>query len=219
MSPPGNPGAYLSELAWSEKTGQISSAHNYEKLLSLANADTRKLNVNLHAYRKHGTIEVRGCTKKNSTSMEIDPNMPVRDLVFMQGILIKVLHETKNILLSGASPRDQIDVRPSEGLTEIVKEYVQDVFLLEIIHALGQRDSKRRMQTMDDIMKDKDLIAPETLQKIRESQASLLEGNPLARHFLAALEREDQWNSSSIEKKTLRRIHSLRSMADAGLSG
>lgn len=196
----------------------ISSARSYVELLSSANMKNRYFNVNLLAYAAYGTIEVRGFTKKNSDNMEVDPNLPVRDLVFMQEVLIKVLHDTRNVLLSGASPEDPIDVRPSTGLTEIVKEYVQDVFLLEIIHALGQRNAEMRVKTMEAVIQDKDLISSETLQKIRESQADLLERDPLAQHFLTVLHRDAPWNPSSVETPPLKRVNSLRSMADAVFS-
>ena len=196
----------------------ISNASNYLELLSAANAYDRIFNVNLMAYKIHKTIEVRGFTKKHSDNMEVDPNLPVRDLIFMQDVLIKVLHDTKDILLSGKSPDDSIRVRPSAGLPEIVKEYVQDVLLLEIIHALGQRNSEQRAKTMESIVEDKDLITSETLQKIRESQTDLVGRDPLAQHFLAALNSEVQWDPSFVGKKPLRRINSLRSMADAGFS-
>ncbi|HEX7636529.1 MAG TPA: amidoligase family protein [Noviherbaspirillum sp.] len=197
----------------------VSRARDYNELLSSANADNRYRNVNLTAYKKHRTIEVRGFTKKNSDSMEIDPNLPVRDLVFMQEVLIKVLHDTRHILLSGASPDDPIEVHPSAGLTEIAQEYVQDVFLLEALHALGQRDPERRVSTMEAMVQDKGLITADTLRKIRESQAALLEGDPLAQHFLDALNRDTEWNPSSfVERTPLKRTRSLRSMADAGLS-
>lgn len=218
----------------------ISSANNYKNLLlwarfgKLERAEIDELlmcdsddedepgasrhrcfNVNLEAYKKFGTIEVRGFTKKNSDNMEIDPNLPARDLIFLQEVLIKVLHDTKNVLLSGASPDDPIEVRPSAGLAEIVKDYVQDVFLLEIIHALGQRNPEKRVKTMEAIVKDKDLITSETLQKIREGQESLFEDDPSAQHFLAALSHHEQWNPASIKKELLKRKKSLRSMADA----
>ena len=197
----------------------ISNACSYQELLLSANVYTRDLNVNLEAYEKHGTIEIRGFTKKNSDDMEVDPNLPIRDLVFLQEVLIKSLDDMKGILLSGASPEDQIDVRPSKGLTEIVKEYVQDVFLLEILHALGQRDPERRMKTMHAIVKDKHFMTPDILRKIHESQASLLEGDPLAQHFLDALSPGGQWSPASFIKTPFRRLNSLRSMADAGFSG
>ena len=217
------PNGPMSENDLDKYYENVSSARDYEELLSSTDVDVndanaRRLNVNLIAYKKHGTIEVRGFTKKNSDHMEVDPNLPVRDLIFMQEALIKVLHDTKHILLSGVSPNDPIEVRPSTGLTEIVKEYVQDVFLLEIIHALGQRNPEQRVKTMEAIVEDTDLIASETLQKIRESQAALLEGDQLAQHFLTALNRDAQWNPSFVEGNPLKRINSLRSMADAGLA-
>ncbi len=207
----------------------ISSARDYDELALRSSsgkvennendpgAPDRYFNINLRAFQKHKTIEVRGFTKKNSDTMEIDPNLPVRDLIFLQEVLIKVLHETKNILLSGASPDAPIEVRPSAGLDEVVKGYVQDVFLLEIIHALGQRNSEKRVKTMAAIVKDKDLIESDTLQKIRESQKSLFDESPLAQHFLAALNGDEQWNPSSINKNLLKRTNSLRSMADVSL--
>jgi hypothetical protein len=197
----------------------ISGASDYEGLLLASNMDTRCFNVNLQAYAKHGTIEVRGFTKKNSGSMEIDPNLPVRDLIFMQDVLIKALHDSKQVLLSGASPEAAIETRPSEGLTELVSEYVQDVFVLETVHALGQRNPEKRVQTMDAIVKDKHLIAAETLQKIHEGHSALFADDPLAQHFHAALAGDEQWDPSSIEKKPLKRTDSLRSMADVALSG
>ena len=212
------PNGPMSENDLDKYYENVSSARDYEELLVLSDVNSRYLNINLLAYDKHGTIEVRGFTKKNSEHMEVDPNLPVRDLIFMQEALIKVLHDTKHILLSGVSPNDPIEVRPSTGLTEIVKEYVQDVFLLEIIHALGQRNPEQRVKTMEAIVEDTDLIASETLQKIRESQAALLEGDQLAQHFLAALNRDAQWNPSFVEREPLKRINSLRSMADAGFS-
>jgi len=210
----------------------ISIARNYNELVLRAqnmddededgddNVGTRGIdryfNVNLKAYSEHGTIEVRGFTKKNSNTMEIDPNLPVRDIIFMQDALIKTLHSTKDILLSGASPSNPIQIRPSAGLDEITKDYVQDVFLLEMIHALGQRIPAKRVNTMEAILKDKDLIASDTLQKIREGQKSLLEADSLAQHFLAVLSGDEQWNPSSIiNKSPLKRTNSLRSMADA----
>ena len=218
------PNGPMSENDLDKYCQNVSSARDYKELLSSTDVDVndpkaRHLNVNLLAYQLHGTLEVRGFTKKNSDHMEVDPNLPVRDLIFMQDVLIKVLHDTKHILLSDASPEDAIEVRPSAGLTEILNEYVQDVFLLEIIHALGQRNPEQRVKTMEAIVEDKDLIASETLQKIRGSQAALLEGDQLAQHFLAALNRDTQWSPSSVERSPLKRINSLRSMADAGLSG
>ena len=217
------PNGPMSENELDEYYQNVSRARDYKALLSSTDVNvndekSRYLNVNLLAYKKHGTIEVRGFTKKNSDHMEVDPNLPVRDLIFMQDVLIKVLHDTKHILLSGVSPKKAIEVRPSAGLTEICNEYVQDVFLLEIIHALGQRNPEQRVKTMEAIVEDKDLIASETLQKIQESQTALLEGDQLAQHFLAALNRDAQWDPSFVERNPLKRINSLRSMADAGLS-
>lgn len=198
----------------------ISRARDYDELLSLANVDMRSVNVNLLAYEKHGTIEVRGFTKKNSDTMEVDPNLPVRDLIFMQDVLIKTLNDTKAILLSGASPETAIELRPSEGMAGVVKEYAQHVFQLEIIHALGQRNPEKRRQTMEAILKNKELIEPESLRKIRGSQDSRPEADALAQHFLSALAGEDQWHPASFEHKPLRRSASLRTMADdLGLAG
>lgn len=72
---------------------------------------------------------------------------------------------------------------------------------------------------MDAIVTDKHRMTSDTLQKIRESQAALLKDAPLAQHFLDALSHDDtQWNPASFAKTPLRRLNSLRSMADAGFS-
>lgn len=88
------------------------------------------------------------------------------------------------------------------------------VFRLEIIHALGQRNPEKRMQTMDAIVKDRMLIDAEALQHARERHAALLGDDPLGQHFLSALVGDQEWNPSAIEKNTLRRTASLRTMAD-----
>jgi hypothetical protein len=197
----------------------VSQARTYDELLVAANAETRCVNVNLQAYRKHGTVEVRGFTKKHGASMEVDPNLPVRDLVFMQDVLIKTVEGTQAILMSGASPGDPVAVRPGAGLEQLAGGYVQDTFLLEIVHALGQRSVEKRGQTMAAIVRDRSLIAPETLRKIQESHGPALAGDALGRHFLAALGGAQEWNPASIGSQPLRRTQSLRRSADHALSG
>jgi hypothetical protein len=99
---------------------------------------------------------------------------------------------------------------------DVAKEYVQDTFLLEIIHALGRREPGRHVRTRESILKDKKLIAPETLRKVSESVKDSLGDDALGRHFLAALDDKSPapWNPSAIRKPMLVRQQSLRKMAD-----
>ena len=192
----------------------ISGARSYDELLQLANARFRFINVNLLAYQKHGTVEVRGFTKKTGITMEVDPNLPVRDLIFMQDVLSSTLHETKKVLLSGAGPETPVEIHPGAGTSALVKEYVQDVFQLEILHALGQRHPEKRILTMQAILQDRHLIGAQALQQAREQHAGLPGDDLLGQHFLAALAGEQEWNPAAIEQKPLKRSASLRTMAD-----
>lgn len=146
--------------------------------------------------------------------MGVDPNMPLRDSVFLQEVLIATLADAKKDVLSGApsSLQEQaMPIRPAEGLKPIVDRYTQDSFALEIIHALSQRESGKRLRTMGLIVKDREHIKPETIERIRNKSSSLL-ADADARHFLDALEGKATWQPSPGSKHPLKRKGSLRSI-------
>ncbi|RZI43805.1 hypothetical protein EGT07_08555 [Herbaspirillum sp. HC18] len=195
---------------------QVSKAQDLTSLIMAAQQDSRQSCVNLLAYKKHGTIEVRGFTKKNGDTMGVDPNTPIRDIVFFQEVLIETRKAMRKLLLKGASPNDVLQLEPSSGLGEIADRYAQDVFSYQIIHALTQRQSGKRIETMAALVSDKDKILPETLGKVIENQAALMKSDLLAEHFLSALKGEVAWNPAPhrVATRPLQRKQSLRSMID-----
>ncbi|WP_158590501.1 amidoligase family protein [Noviherbaspirillum cavernae] len=222
---------------------EVSKAGGMEALINVVQPGNipwrrRYRCVNLLAYLQHGTIEVRGFTKKNGASMEIDPNIPIRDIVFLQEMLIKTI-DTMKRLVPHTTPETDFELAPDEGLQDMVDEYVQDVFVLQIIHAVGQRDSKRRLETMTAIANDakQGHIKLETLEKAEASLADVLKDDPLAREFIkdASIDavlaslladrgtadpfidqalKDSSWMPDATDSVEVRRRKSLRSMAD-----
>jgi hypothetical protein len=172
----------------------------------------------LHAFAKHGTVEIRGFTKKNSDHMGIDPNMVVRDLVFLQDVLTKTMESMKGVLLSGAAPTDPLSVQPGPGWKETIDDYTQDIFLLEIIHALGQKENGKRRKTMEAILRDKEHITPGILKKLDDSERTIMTEDALGRHFLSVLRGETEWNPGISRTRLSGRKRSLRSMSDAAFA-
>lgn len=198
---------------------EVSAAPDLESLIRVAQRHGRDSWINLHAFSRHGTIEIRGFTKKNSGSMGIDPNLPLRDIIFLQDVWIRTLNGMEDVLLSSSSSTKKYSVKPDESLNVVVREYIQDVYLLQIVHALGQREWGKRVKTMEAILKDKERINISTLQKVKANWKDLVEdaSDRMAQHFFDVLQGKENWNPVFNGLVPIRRRRSLRSAADAVL--
>jgi hypothetical protein len=199
---------YSSLDAYCEK---VSRANNLQKLHAaiqinegnLEDEDAERYRnycVNIGAYKKHKTIEIRGFSKDGRDSMLVDPNIPIRDMLLLQELQIKTIESVKDILMSGASPDDVLNttLAPSDGLNEGIGGYVQDTLWYQCVHAVGQRNSGLRLQSMNSLMEKKALINPETLEKIKSSRDVLLGEDEAADRFIDCLSGKAEWDSESM---------------------
>ncbi len=202
-----------------EYNRQISRAENWNQLVTRAHINikdsiiSRDICVNLNAFPLYGTLEIRGFSKKNADHMEIDPNLPIRDIIFTQQMLVKTLKQVRRILLSGAAPGHELNLKPSKSLKKMADAYVQDTFVLQGIHALGQRAQGRRQRTMGMLVRDQAHMGAQTIEKIEQSASRYYASDPLAQHFVAVLKGQALWHPTTTHS-VLPRAASLREMAN-----
>lgn len=172
----------------------VAAAKNLKELVKAVQNDVRNHSVNLHAFDRHGTVEIRGFSKAFGNSMNVDPNMPLRDILLMQAVQEKTLQGMRELIAAGATPQTVPRLRPAEGLDDMMHGYVQDCLLYGTVQAIGMVESARRGKAMRDMRKKRHMMTPATLEKISASRDRLLGHDEPADAMVDYLYRRREWD-------------------------
>ncbi|MES2356640.1 MAG: ankyrin repeat domain-containing protein [Pseudomonadota bacterium] len=197
----------------------ISGTEDLGELRNVVQPDGRDYNVNLDV-NKHGTAEFRCFATKYSPHMGVDPNITARGVIFMQQLMDITLTQVGKTLSSGLSPAEahELPLHPSDGMTEIAEDFVDDVFRFQITHALNDRGSDKRKSLMDALMNDKNYINDDIFEELRAIQKYFPKNDLMGQRFCEALTGNGQWESAAIPKqKQIRRQLSQRNLGDKGM--
>lgn len=221
-----DPGHYATPENMNVLTKNVNGASTLRELTELVgqtyDAEKRYRVLNLQAaFDKHGTFEVRGFSKVFADHMDVDPNLPVRDMVFLQDLIRTSLNDVRVKVDQYVAHKTMSDFKANPAMVPIAIEYVQDTLRLGVLHALSQRGQGRRIMTMDALMALQPHFSPQTLARLHPDMPGMQHwvNDGLGEHFLRALSvGTSEWKPTRFTvDKPMPRAKSLRSMADEHL--